>query len=515
MKKILLLLLVAFSTTAINAQGTTCANAITIAPAGGSYTFTTVNGTLPTGTLCYASFTTNGETPAVAAKAKWYKFTPTSSGIITVSNNLAANVPNVVDSRLRIATGTCTALVCAASNDDIDFNGGDYRSEIKDFTVTAGTTYYIIWDNRWYSTGFSFNVTFTAATCFKPTAFTYLSAPTTTEVSFGWTAPVSGTPTGYEIEYGETSFVQGSGTTVNVVDPTVTLSGLTPSSVYDFYIRTKCGATDSSVWVGPISFNTQFEDATVPYDTSFENDSFPFIGWSTASATGYTGNIWQVYTAAAGSTLVQDGLKSALIVSSATTATDSWILSRGISLAAGTPVTISYYVRNYVEAPSTNTSSYDLKAGFSKDIAGMTIAVASETGLANVAYEMKTFSFTPSETNTYYLGFNAKNAINATGTHALILDNLFVDQVLAVKDVDASNFTVYPNPANNILNVSNKVNDLINNIQIKDLTGKTVKESNFVAQSSIQMNIADIAAGVYMMTINTQQGSITKKIVKN
>jgi hypothetical protein len=128
---------------------------------------------------------------------------------------------------------------------------------------------------------------------------------------------------------------------------------------------------------------------------------------------------------------------------------------------------------------------------------------------------MKSYSFTPAETNTYYLGFNALNAINAAGTHAFFLDNLFVDQVLSIKGVDASNFTVYPNPANNILNVSNKANDLINNIQIKDLTGKTVKESNFIAQSTIQMNIADIAAGVYMMTIKTNQGSITKKIVKN
>ena len=513
MKKLLLLLLVAFSITAINAQGTTCANAITIPAAGSTVSFTSVNGTLPTGTLCFASYAMNQATPPVAAKAKWYKYTPTSSGIITVTSVLDVNPAASTDSRLRIANGTCTALNCVISNDDV--TATDYRSEVKDVEVFVGTTYYIIWDNYWASTGFSFQLTFTPKTCFKPTTFQYLSAPTFTDVSFGWTASVAGAPTGYEIEYGETSFVQGSGTTVNVVDPTVTISGLTASSVYDFYIRTKCGATDNSVWVGPISFNTQFQDATVPYDTSFEYNTFPFIGWSTASAAGYAGSKWQVYKGTAGSALIQDGLNAAVIFSSATLATDSWILSRGISLAAGTPVTISYYVRNYAFAPSTNTSSYDLKAGMSKDIAGMTIAIASETGLANVAYEMKTFSFTPAETNTYYLGFNAKNAINATGTHAFFLDNLFVDQVLSVKGVEASDFSVYPNPTNNILNISNKTNDLINTVQITDLTGKTIKESNFIAKSSIQMNIGDIAAGVYMMTIKTDKGSITKKIVKN
>ena len=511
MKKLLLLLLVVFSATAINAQGTTYGNAITVV-AGSTVSVASMAGALPTVAVCYNTYTMNQAATPVPAKCKWFKYTPTVSGIMTVTSVLDVNPVASVDTRVRVTTGaSATTLTCVASNDDVDAAVNDYRSQVTDITVTAGTTYYILWDNYWSGGAFSFQLLFTPQTCFKPTAFTYLAAPTTTEVSFGWTAPVSGTPTGYEIEYGETSFVQGQGTTVNVVDPTVTLSGLTASSVYDFYIRTNCGAGDYSVWVGPISFNTQFEDATVPYETSFEASSYPFIGWSNVTTTG---GAWQVYPGTAGSTLVQDGLNAAFVVSSATAATDSWIFSRGIMLTAGSPVTVSYYVRNYVET-STNTASYDLKAGFTKDVAGMTIPVASETGLANVAYEMKSYSFTPAETNTYYLGFNAKNAINAAGTHAFFLDNLFVDQVLSVKGVDASNFTVYPNPANNILNVSNKANDLINNIQINDLTGKTVKESNFIAQSTIQMNIADIAAGVYMMTINTEQGSITKKIVKN
>lgn len=511
MKKLLLLLLVAFSATAINAQGTTYGNAITVV-AGSTVSVASMTGALPTVAVCYNTYTMNQAATPVAAKCKWFKYTPTVSGIMTVTSVLDVNPVASVDTRVRVTTGaSATTLTCVASNDDVDAAINDYRSEVSNVTVTAGTTYYILWDNYWSGGAFSFQLLFTPQTCFKPTAFTYLAAPTTTEVSFVWTAPVSGIPTGYEIEFGETSFAQGSGTTVNVVDPTVTLSGLTASSVYDFYIRTICGSGDYSVWVGPISFNTQFEDATVPYETSFEASSYPFIGWSNITTTG---GAWQVYPGTAGSTLVQDGLNAAFVVSSATAATDSWIFSRGIMLTAGSPVTVSYYVRNYVET-STNTASYDLKAGFTKDVAGMTIPVASETGLANVTYEMKSYSFTPAETNTYYLGFNAKNAINAAGTHAFFLDNLFVDQVLSVKGVDASNFTVYPNPANNILNVSNKANDLINNIQIKDLTGKTVKESNFIAQSTIQMNIADIAAGVYMMTINTEQGSITKKIVKN
>lgn len=516
MKKLLLLLLVAFTSTAINAQGTSYANATNVI-AGATVSVASMTGTLPTVAVCYNSYTTNQATPAVAAKCKWFKYTPTASGIITVTSVLDVNPVASADTRLRVTTGaSASTLTCVASNDDVDATNNDYRAEVKDVTVTAGTTYYIIWDNYWSGAAFSFQLTFTAQSCFKPTTFTYLAAPTTTEVNFGWTAPVSGSaPVGYEIEYGETSFIQGGGTTVSTTDPSVVLSGLTASSVYDFYIRSKCSATDFSIWVGPITFNTVFEDVTVPYTESFEAASLPYVGWSKASATGYTGPTWDAYAGTSGSTLVQDGSNAAFVVSSATLATDTWMLSRGLILTGGVPVTISYYVRNYVATPSTNTASYDLKAGTAKTIADMTIPIASETGLANVAYEIKEYTFTPATDGTYYLGFNAKNPINATGTHAFFVDNLFVDQVLAVKGVDASTFTVYPNPSNNILNVSNSVNDMIKSVQIKDLTGKTVKESNFVSKSSIQMNIADIAAGVYMMTIKTDKGSITKRIIKN
>lgn len=515
MKKLLLLLLVAFSTSAINAQGTSYANAINVV-AGSTVSVASMTGTLPTVAVCFNTYTMNQAATPVAAKCKWFKYTPTVSGLITVTSVLDVNPVATVDTRVRVTTGaSATTLACTGSNDDVSASTNDYRSEVKDLTVTAGTTYYILWDNYWSAGAFSFQLTFTAATCFKPTSpYTYLTQ-TTTEVNLGWTAPVNGTPIGYEVEIGETSFVPTGVATGSTAVPSFVFSNLTPNSVYDVYIRTKCSATDFSTWTGPKTFNTVFEDVPVPYNESFEAAALPYVGWSVAFATGYTGPRWTTYPAAAGSALIQDGLNAAIIVSSATLATDSWMFSRGIMLSAGTPVTISYYVRNYVDTGSTNTSSYDLKAGFSKDIAGMTIPIASETGLANVAYEMKSFSFIPTETNTYYLGFNAKNAINATGTHAFLLDNLFVDQVLAVKGVEASNFSVYPNPTNNILNISNKTNDLINTVQITDLTGKTVKESNFIAKSSIQMNIGDIAAGVYMMTIKTDKGSITKKIVKN
>ena len=82
---------------------------------------------------------------------------------------------------------------------------------------------------------------------------------TSTSVDLSWFEV--GTATNWEIEYDDSlGFVLGSGTGVRV--PTTTnphsLSGLTSATNYEFYVRSVCGAGDSSVWVGPFQFTTPF-----------------------------------------------------------------------------------------------------------------------------------------------------------------------------------------------------------------------------------------------------------------
>lgn len=78
----------------------------------------------------------------------------------------------------------------------------------------------------------------------------------------------------------------------------------------------------------------------------------------------------------------------------------------------------------------------------------------------------------------------------------------------------ASQFAVYPNPTNDVINVSNK-NTKITGVSLTDLNGRTVKQASFDSLSNVSVNIADLSAGVYMMNIKSADGQATKKIVKN
>ena len=504
MKKLLLLFIIAFTSIAINAQ-LTCANATTIS-ANGTLVCPAITGTYPATGSCW---TTAG------TKAIWYKFVPTSSGLITINSGISPNIPtgaSANDTRLSILTGTCSGLTCVGGNDDID-GTTDYRSRVTDFVVTSGTTYYIVWDNRYVSTSFSFQFTFTPATCFSPTGYTFTAAPTTTTAAIGWTAPTTGAPSGYQFEYGLRGFTQGAGTSLNPTITSASMTSLSPSSVYSFYVRTFCGGTDYSVWSGPISFNTVFQPVTPPYSTDLEDTDFGFLGWA-SSVTGTGATATDDWFLNAGATLAQSGTTSAISPSKTTAVSSGRMYSRGINLVANEVATITYFVRNYLGTGATGSASYQLTVGNAQTTAAQTTVLATEAAIANTTFALKTFTYTPTAAGVYYFSFLNNSPLNAN-VQALIVDTFAVSQVLSTTEFLNSKFSVSPNPANDFISVTNSDNILVSGISITDLNGRVVKLNSYTNVSDIQLNVTDLASGMYMMNIKSDKGSVTKKIVKN
>ena len=152
MKKTLLFTLFTLLITIGNFAQDNCAEAFAITGPG-IYSVGVINGTQPT-TFCAA----NGAIPTVNVPAgEWYSYTPTQNFSITITSDIAANTPRK-DTRVHIYTGNCTSLTCVTGDDD---SGSGYSSVVN-LNVTAGTTYYIVWDNRWLNTtnntGFSFQL---------------------------------------------------------------------------------------------------------------------------------------------------------------------------------------------------------------------------------------------------------------------------------------------------------------------------------------------------------------------
>ena len=102
----------------------------------------------------------------------------------------------------------------------------------------------------------------------------------------------------------------------------------------------------------------------------------------------------------------------------------------------------------------------------------------------------------------------------------LLFDNFIVkasatDTLLAVNKVsNVTAFSVFPNPATTVINVSNTNNSPITGISIADVNGRIVKQNAF-GLSNVAINIGDLSSGIYMMTITSKEGTTVKKIIKN
>jgi hypothetical protein len=102
---------------------------------------------------------------------------------------------------------------------------------------------------------------------------TFLSATNvlSTSAELSWTE--MGSATLWNVEYGPVGYTQGTGGTLvsGVNTNPYSLTGLTPSTSYDYYVQADCGGTSgSSIWIGPFTFTTACTAFTAPYIENFD-----------------------------------------------------------------------------------------------------------------------------------------------------------------------------------------------------------------------------------------------------
>jgi len=138
-------------------------------------------------------------------------------------------------------------------------------------------------------------------TCPAPSALTAdPTLITITDAVLDWTE--NGTATSYDVEWGPVGYTQGTppaaplGGSATAVAKPYTVTGLQGSTQYDFYVRAICGPGDTSVWVGPFTFQTLCDVLPAPYFQDFEgftaNTSFVEEAcWTATSNSGFDWNV--------------------------------------------------------------------------------------------------------------------------------------------------------------------------------------------------------------------------------
>lgn len=339
---------------------------------------------------------------------------------------------------------------------------------------------------------------------------TNLSASNTTanSVTVSWTASSPPPANGYEYFLSTTNTSPNSSTTptgsVGAGITTVNLTGLTPVTVYYFWVRNNCSSTAKGIWSSVLTFITDATPSNLPYIYGFENPVQP--GWTVIN--NGNGNSWGF---AQDATLAFEGTRFMVYQYDLDFPANTWAFSRGINLVAGQPVGITFRTRCRLAA---YPESLKVHIGTARTVASMTTTLwdSGPNGVNYTTYQQHSASFTPTTTGVHHLGFHCYSAADMW---LLLVDDINVFSTLSVEDLPfENNITLYPVPVYDFFKLdikTDKFNTEQMQVSIVDINGRLVKTFE---KGTREFYMDNLPAGIYMVQITDGENILVKKVIK-
>lgn len=200
-------------------------------------------------------------------------------------------------------------------------------------------------------------------------------------------------------------------------------------------------------------------------------------------------------------------------------AKNDWLFSKALNLQAGTEYTFTAKFNSFNLAAATpSTDNLQLfvvnepnpTPGFSQSIFannGFAPGTTTVGQLYSTAYN-GTGTFTPTTSGTYHIALHATSAANRT---VLMLFELGVSASLSVNDNKLIDFSLYPNPTKDILNIAFNSPSNLSEAIITDVQGRRVLS---VQNPSETINVSNLTSGLYFLTLVADGVESTQKFIK-
>jgi len=243
--------------------------------------------------------------------------------------------------------------------------------------------------------------------------------------------------------------------------------------------------------------------ASLPFNEDFEGGMFPPTCWNLVSLNEKT---WEGYT--------DDGGNNWAYVTYAQTLQDEKLITKSINFSNETNVTLTFdFMASYTYITSTDVNEqYNLLIYASTDN-GNTF---SSTPVYNMRDDQGVFTSWEQTTATVDLSSlagqpNVQLMFNYYGTYGaeLLIDNIHIEGGVGINDNDNdNNVSIYPNPANNVINVNASSN--INTVEVFNMMGQKVAAFD-ANNTTANINVSALANGIYTMRITTENGVSNQK----
>jgi hypothetical protein len=101
-------------------------------------------------------------------------------------------------------------------------------------------------------------------------------------------------------------------------------------------------------------------------------------------------------------------------------------------------------------------------------------------------------------------------AVYDNGDESLPSNTILVDVIIGVDEYLADAINVYPNPATDVVNVKSDVQ--INSVKVYNYAGQVIV-NEAVNSMMYQLNTSQYQSGIYFFQIETDEGTISKRII--
>jgi len=410
---------------------------------------------------------------------------PTAASNLTVTGTTSSTVS------LSWTAGTDNVAVTSY---DVYINGA-LKTSVSGLTtiitgLSASTTYsfYVIAKDAAVNSSPASNSVNGSTTAFvpdtqNPTPATSLAVTSTlsTKVSLSWTAGTDNVGiTAYDI------YVNGVFNS-SVTGTVATISGLTASTTYSFYVIARDAVNNSSVASNSVDGTTKVagSDSTLCATESFENIPASASSYATRTWTGDSGLDW--------------------------TATDARTDQK-------INTTRAICIRNGSLAAFTASNGIGNLTVTTKLIFG---TVSGTFTLRVNGNSVGTIPYSTTEANTTIIGINIAGDViisitdNSNTANRVAFDDLSWTcySGLGIETLSPKEFKIYPNPSKGNFNVIFDDSNGVHSVEIFSLLGQKVFEKNNTQGSSI--SVTNLAKGTYLIKVTKDSKSRTEKIIIN
>ena len=194
---------------------------------------------------------------------------------------------------------------------------------------------------------------------------------------------------------------------------------------------------------------------------------------------------------------------------------DDWLISPPLELGASENE-LTFWVKSLSNSYGLENYQVGIYTGAGIPVGSSDLTLlpgAVDLSAPYPEWELKTFSLDDYSNQTIRVGIHCISE----NVYFFMVDDFKVTTATTagVNNSLSSLVSVYPNPATNVVNISGKNDVLISNVSVTDVNGRLVKQVNSGNINATQISLSGLEPGVYIVTILLNEGSMTKKIVKN